>query len=293
MTGLQLPSPVLPVFLLDGKDASGRMRRWLADPSSGALQPAPRTWLDWVLDLHYYLLLPKAWGMQVNAAGAAVLLLLAGTGIVLWWPGVRLWARGLRVNTSASWRRINYDLHSAIGFWTLAIVLWWAISGVYFGWYRQVSAAVAVLSPLKGMAAPAPTQFASPSVASRASLAAVIAAAQSAAPRGRLWSISDPDLHSSDLYLLFDRGAPGDFSHRDIVRVRAADARLLSVWHYGENHSAGDWFLWSMHPLHFGTLWGPAIKVLWAAFGVALAILSVTGTLMYWNRYLRRWLYHQ
>ncbi|MGI4831192.1 MAG: PepSY-associated TM helix domain-containing protein, partial [Janthinobacterium lividum] len=95
---LQMPSPKLPAFLIQGKNSAGRPARWWADAGSAELQPAPRTWLDTVLDLHDYLLLPHAWGMQVNAAGAAALLLLAFTGILLWWPGLRVWTRGLRVN---------------------------------------------------------------------------------------------------------------------------------------------------------------------------------------------------
>ncbi len=116
---LQIPSPMFPVFLLEGKDPRGAPARWIADPVTGTLQTANRSWVDWVHDLHYYLLLPKAWGMQANGVGALALLVLAASGLVLWWPGTRVWTRGLRVNMRAGWRRINYDLHSAIGFWTL------------------------------------------------------------------------------------------------------------------------------------------------------------------------------
>lgn len=287
-SNLQVPSPVLPAFVLEGNDSDGRPQRWIADPLTGALQIAARTWLDTVHDLHYYLLLPTAWGMQANAIGAAILLLLAITGFFLWWPGVLLWTRGLRVNLHANWRRMNYDLHSAIGFWTLGIVVWWAISGVYFGFYRQVSAVIGFVSPLRGMLAPAPARLPPVAAGSRATLEQVLRTAQGASPGGQLWSVSDPSLKGPVSYVLLDRGAPGDFSHRDIVQVRSADARLLSVWHYGERHSIGDWMLWSMHPLHFGTLWGPVVKLLWAVLGLSLAVLTITGLLIYWNRYLRR-----
>ena len=43
-----------------------------------------------------------------------------------------------------------------------------------------------------------------------------------------------------------------------------------------------------MHPLHFGTLWGLPIKILWFLLGLSLAVLTATGLVMYWNRYLRR-----
>lgn len=293
VSNLQVPTPVLPAFLLEGKDGRGQAGRWIGDPVTGELWPAPRTWIDWMYDLHNDLLLPPAWGMQVNAVGAAVLLLLAGTGLLVWWSGVRSWMRGLRINLRANWRRMNYDLHSMIGFWTLAIVVWWGISGVYFGFYKQVAAVVELVSPLRGMRAPEPASLPAVSLPAvslqaRASLAQVIGAAQAVSPQGRLWSVSDPSLRTGESYVLLDRGAPGDFSHRDIVRVRTADARVISVWHYGVRHSAGDWFLWSMHPLHFGTVWGPVVKLVWFVLGLSLAVLTVTGLLMYWNRFLRR-----
>jgi hypothetical protein len=42
-----------------------------------------------------------------------------------------------------------------------------------------------------------------------------------------------------------------------------------------------------MHPLHFGNLWGTPFEVLWTLAGVVLALLAITGLLMYWNRFLR------
>ena len=290
VSNLQFPSRLLPAYVLEGQTGAGRPGRWVADAQTGEVQAAPRTWVDIMHDLHYYLLLPPAWGMQVNAVGGAVLLLLAATGLVLWWPGVKVWTRGLRVNTRANWRRLNFDLHNALGFWTLWIVAWWAFSGVYFGFYREVAAAVSFLSPLRGMVSPAPVPLPDLTTGKRATLAEVLRTAQDVSPKGRVWSVSDPLTHGPEGYVLMDLRAPGDFSHRDIVRVRTADARVVSVWHYGERHTLGDWVLWSMHPLHFGTLWGPWVKALWAVLGLSLAVLTVTGLIMYWNRYLRkRW----
>ena len=289
VTLLQMPSPQLPAFLLEGKNNLGEPARWWADPMMGPLLPAPGNWLDTLLDLHDYLLLPHAYGMQVNAIGAGGLLIVAVTGILLWWPGVKHWKRGLRLNLRANWRRLNYDLHNAIGFWTLAIVSWWALSGVYFGYYRQVTAAVAAISPPRGMTAPA-TPSLPDAGTSRSTLSAVIRSAQNASPGGQLWSVSDPTMSGEECYVLFDLKTPGDFSHRDIVRVRSSDARVLSVWHYGERHTLGDWVLWSMHPLHFGTTWGLLGKILWALMGFSLALLTATGVGIYWNRFLRqRW----
>jgi len=224
--------------------------------------------------------------MQVNAVGAAILMLLTLTGIMLWWAGLRTWSRGLRVNLRAGWRRINYDLHSAIGFWTLAIVFWWAFSGMYFGFYQQVDVAVNAVLPIRNMHAP---QSPEPGASThRASLAQVLDAAQRVSPQAHLYSATNVSLREPVAEVLTDLGAPGDFTHRDIVRVDTTNGKVLSVWHYSEKHSAGDWVIWLMHPLHYGTLWGLTVKVVWCCLGVLLAALAVTGLLMYWNRYARR-----
>ena len=81
---------------------------------------------------------------------------------------------------------------------------------------------------------------------------------------------------------------PGNFAYRDLITIETSSARVLTVWHYGSNVTLGDWILWSMFTLHFGTVWGLPIKILWSLLGVSLAVLSITGLIMYWNRYLRR-----
>jgi uncharacterized iron-regulated membrane protein len=283
VSDLRMPFEASPVFVIQAQDGAKSFVE-VADASTGVAYPLNKGWLDWVYDLHVYLLMSHTYGMQVNAAGAGLLLLLCVTGVVIWWPGIKVWTRGLKVAVGKNWRRVNFDLHSAIGIWTLLLVSWWALSGVYFGFYKQVVATVGWVSPLRGMVSPAVPKV---NGAGRASLEQVLEAVHAASPQGRLFSISDPTLKGKTVYALVDLRAPGDFSHRDIVTVSVTEARVSTVWHYGQNKTLGDWFIWAMHPLHFGTLWGPGLKIVWAGLGLSLAVLSVTGVVMYWNRWLR------
>ena len=282
---LTTPTQTVPAYTMQVKLHNGRVLTLIGNQGSGELYEQGRTWIQFVHDLHVYLLLNPRYGMQVNGIGAAVLLLLTITGIVLWWPGLRVWTRGLRVNFRANWRRVNYDLHSAIGFWTLFVVFWWAVSGVYFGFYRPVTSAINAVFPIRNMKAPANGVVTSPG--HRVPLDAVLQAAHDASPHATLYSLSNTSGRGDVSYASMDLAEPGDFLHRDIVRIDATSGRVLSVWHYSEKHSLGDWILWLMHPLHFGTLWGMGVKVVWALLGVLLAMLAVTGLLMYWNRALR------
>src|SRR5690606_18340233 len=47
-----------------------------------------------------------------------------------------------------------FDLHNALGFWTAALLVLWAVSGVYLTLPRQFRSAVSSISPLSTSAAP-------------------------------------------------------------------------------------------------------------------------------------------
>lgn len=95
--------------------------------------------INWLAHLHGDLLAGEA-GRFVNGIGGLSLTLLCLTGAVIWWPGVKHWRRSLRVEWRASFPRINWDVHSAIGFWAFLFVLLWGISGVYFAFPRLFDA---------------------------------------------------------------------------------------------------------------------------------------------------------
>ncbi len=154
LTFVGFPQEGNPWWTLYLEDAHGKPDLAYANPVSGLpLKQQGRLLIDWALDLHVYLLAGQT-GFIVNCMAGMGLLLLAVTGAILWWPGVKLWKRALTVSLHRGWKRINYDFHSAIGIWTLAIVSWWGITAVYFLLPGKVSALVNAVSPLVGMKPP-------------------------------------------------------------------------------------------------------------------------------------------
>jgi uncharacterized iron-regulated membrane protein len=285
LTYVALPQEPSPWWTLYLDDAQGKRRIVYADAASGVpIQQTRRLLIDVVLNLHVYLLAGET-GFVVNCVAGIGLLTLALTGAILWWPGIRLWRRALGVSLRHGWKRVNYDLHNAVGIWTLLIVSWWGMTAIYFLFPTKVSMVVNAISPLVAMKPPVVAEQA-PSTAV-VSIDRILDSFGPASLR-HVSGVGLPESAGGKVTIYIDRGKPGDFSHRDIVTVSGHTGKQLATWHYGENRSAGDWALWFVYPLHFGTLWGLGVKVLWAFLGLCVSLLSVTGLLMYWNRKLRK-----
>lgn len=264
--------------------------RVAADPKTGIVlgrfPDSTNSWLRVILRLHETLLLGPG-GRRINGYGAAMLLLLNLTGLVIWWPGVQTWMRALTVDFRRTWRRINFDLHRSIGFWTLAISSFWAISGVYFGWPAQTITYVNRISPLVS-ARPPVVRVAPQRGASAPDLRALIARASALDPGTAFMGIGFPSNRRAPLRVLMRRWNSPGYEYADNLFFDPYTGDYLSTWRYGINESLGDWFIWLQVPLHFGTYWGMGIKIVWALAGLAIPVLTVTGALMYWNRVLRR-----
>lgn len=129
---IQRRSPVIQIDLSRGgltieREFSAYTGEDLGDPF-----PASSEWLLWVVTLHDDLLLPaNQRGRFWNGVGSILATLLCVTGAIVWWPGIASWRRALSVNRKSSWKRFNFDLHSALGFWFFSMIFIWALSGIY------------------------------------------------------------------------------------------------------------------------------------------------------------------
>ncbi len=266
------------------------------DPASGAVLgtiDSEKSFLRWLQQLHFNLLSGRT-GRIVNGVGGVFLLLLSLTGMVIWWPGMKRWRRSTVVDFRRKWKRVNWDLHSATGFWTLAILMLWAITGAYFTWPAEFRAAVNFFSPVSLAKAPAP-DVANKGKYPPPDLRKLIAEAQQKSPNARLSGISFPNDDRGQVRVFMAREKVGDFDTSDQHYFDQFTGRHLMVVRRGLNASAGDVVVAWIAPLHFGTFAGDgtagvAVKILWLLLGLAPPVLFVTGFLMYWNRSLsKKW----
>jgi uncharacterized iron-regulated membrane protein len=70
------------------------------------------------------------------------------SGLVLWWPKKGKWRGAFGVVDDARGYRLFHDLHSAIGFWSLIVLLIVSISGLYLAFPRTFRDAVGAVLPI-------------------------------------------------------------------------------------------------------------------------------------------------
>jgi uncharacterized iron-regulated membrane protein len=132
-------------------DRGSSRKERLFDPYTGRdlgeSRPYSIQFLRWVGDLHINLLAGER-GRKINGVGAMLVVLLSLTGAVLWWPGIQNWRRSLTIQRKTSWKQLNWQLHSAVGLWMLAVVFMFGVVGVYAAFPAPFQVVVNRIAPL-------------------------------------------------------------------------------------------------------------------------------------------------
>src|SRR5439155_19332595 len=126
------PNQAVGVSLKRATDLKDRLFNPYTGKDLGNSVPLGIWLVSRLIELHDDLLAGRA-GRSVNGVGALLLIVLAFTGIVVWWPGIKTWRRSLTVHRKVGWQRFTWDLHSMIGFWSVGFILVFAVSGAYLG----------------------------------------------------------------------------------------------------------------------------------------------------------------
>lgn len=229
--------------------------------------------------LHSRILLGE-WGK--NFIGIVGILWLIGsfTGIYLWWPKLAKLKLALSIKRGAGNARFIFDLHRTTGIYSVIVLIVVAFGGIYMIFPSYVRPMVGVFSPV-----------AEP-------LAKVESAIQSGA---RAISVEEAVTIGSRIFPgagLRRVGLPGDqtgsyrISMRQEGEVGSASRAATSVWidqysgkvlevRDSQEMTGGEVFLaWQM-PLHNGTAFGLAGRIIILASGIVPLIMAVTGTLMW------------
>jgi len=212
------------------------------------------------------------------------------TGLVIWWPGVSNWRRGFTVDFRRSWKRVNWDLHSATGIWTVLLIAMWSVTGIYFAFPSQFRAAVNAMSPLS--VSVTPQSNATGVTASKPSWRELIATARARVPDQFVARVIPPYDDKAAFLVMFSPVKPSPAGSVELTSVyldQYTGAPLAAATRAAR--STGDVIMDWVAPLHVGNFGGTTIRVAWLILGLSPPLLFVTGFIMWWTRVVRpRWL---
>jgi len=241
-------------------------------------------WTQFLLDLHYYLHLPETAGLTLVGMTGVVFLALAVSGLL---AHPRLFRDAFRLRLGAGRRLSQADLHNRLGVWTSPFHIASALSGAILGLITVIALIwadldrggelEAVYGPVFGeepAADPAPAPM--PDIA------------------GALRHMQEtyPDLTPTNVLL----HAPKTQGQHFQILARHPD-RLIFGDYYNfspdgdfagnvgmSDGAPGQQLVASAYRLHFGSFGGLAVKLAYAAFGLALGYVIVTGMNVYLAR---------
>ena len=285
VSGVDAPTTVRPTHLAYVTEG-GRFHTVLIDPvTAEVLGELPEHSVVRTLqDLHFDLL-AGATGRVVNGIGALCLLLLCLTGVFVWWPERAGWRRALAVDWRRPWRRVTWELHGAVGIWTLVLTAGWAVTGAYFVFPEQFRAAVNRISPLTAAVRPPQSNPDGAGLAQRPTWRELIERARPAEPDAFVARVVVPAGDEASFQVLFTDHRPS--------RLGARHLRTVYLDQYtGERLAAppagprtlGDTVMALVGPVHFGNFGGVGVRLAWLVIGLAPAVLGVTGLILWWTR---------
>jgi uncharacterized iron-regulated membrane protein len=256
---------------------AGENRAVAFNPHTGAIlgdESTRNTFTGRVHQFHLRLLAGRA-GANIVTAAAVLLLASAITGLVLWWP-----RKLLAVSWRSPWKKLNLDLHQALGLYTSIFLLVFALTAMVIHWDDETQRLINHVSGSPGE--PRFPMFQPLSPAKPApDFDAILATAHKAAPDARVATMT---LDTNPVRITMKHPEDHTPAGRTIVLV---DPYSRSVVMIVDWRTASPGFrlvkLWNRE-VHTGDIGGLPTRIIASLISLSLPVLTVTGPLIWWNR---------
>jgi uncharacterized iron-regulated membrane protein len=224
-------------------------------------------------------------GSYLAGTAALVLLAMIGTGLHLWWPRGPRKRRSFLVKWRASWRRMNYDVHRATGFYTSLVLVAIALTGAVFTFYDFVTPLVHWLthsSPPNWHPEVTP-----PAGVPYISLDAALAASGRHVPNSTPTMVEFPQTPASPFRIT--RRVPGQpvRTGRTYVFIDPYTGDVIQEISPRTAPLGTQILMWN-YPVHVGVFGGMVTRLLWLLASLLPTGLAITGVLIWWRPRRRR-----
>lgn len=251
--------------------------------------------LPFLYKLHYSMHIPDGFGLELGVLfmGIIAIVWVIDSLVALWisFPSAATWRRSFAFRWRAGGHRLVFDLHRSGGVWLFLLVLMLAVTSVSMNLKEEVMrplvASVSTLAP-SPFASRTPAQHNRPSEPAIGFAQAVELARTEALrhgidrPPGGVFVSTTFGVYGVGFYEAGnghgDFGLGNPWLYFDSRTGEAVGADIPGTG------SAGDIFLQAMFPLHSGRIIGVPGRVLMSILGVAVAVFSATGVMIWMKK---------
>lgn len=276
------------------KKGSGneRGKQVLVNPYTGEVMGGIETgtgrFFQTVMKLHRWLLMEQKTGRIIVGIATIVFTFLLLSGLILWFPKkLRYWKQGFFILFSGKWKRINYDLHNVLGFYSFIVLLVMALTGLCwsFEWYKKGMSKILgapVLQrgggkPLESKIAPGNT----------VALSGVLKQGNEILPQKGTVRLTIPE-DSTGVYV-FTKNNQNAFNvtGTDRLSIDQYSGEIIKVEKFADK-TFRQKIAASIKPLHTGEIYGWFSKIIYFISCLIATSLPVTGTFVWWNKRRKR-----
>jgi uncharacterized iron-regulated membrane protein len=275
-----------------GGPGGGRGTNYLVDPYTGEVkgttEGAAATFFMTMFRLHRWLLLETEVGRPIVGWATVIFVLLIISGWVIWFPAkLKSWKQGLKIKTSANWKRVNHDLHNALGFYSSFLLMIMALTGLTWSFESYKAGFLKVL----GVPAPGATKempvTSTPPAATEAFqpllMADYLQVAEEILPYKGNYRITLPADSAATVSIFknqtgFFAPAAADRLQLDQYSGQPLKTDIFADKAFNEKIAA------SIKPLHLGDVFGTFSKILYFITCLIATSLPVTGTMIWINK---------
>jgi len=251
----------------------------------------PSTFFTVVRDIHTSLTMGTVGRYITGVSSLLLALALVSSGLFLWLPR-RLAHLGKRltVKWGGKAKRVNYDLHNALGFYFAIPLVLLSLTGAYFVFPNAVQSGFNAVT-FSEAAKPQPTLTSTPTPSQDPlTVHEALERMDDLYPsmyKRNMWMPSDSTGTISMAFMNINRIQPGPLV-RAFVKVDQYSGEVLDMDRPSERPRGTRWLRNYLFPIHFGEVGGLATRIL--AFFVALtpAVLFVTGVYIWYSPGRRR-----
>ncbi|MFA5985032.1 MAG: PepSY-associated TM helix domain-containing protein [Methylococcaceae bacterium] len=271
---------------LENQDAASESWEVYVNPYTGQVigkrlmacsdKPFPKTFIGFIFELHYALLLGEAPGYLIVSIISALLIISTLTGLIVWWPLSGKWRKAITIKFKASAERLNFDLHKTFGFYSTLVLIPVLFSGIYMDVPQHVVPVLELFSPVTYRywfkSTPTPGQ-------SSITTADAVSIVEKRYPTGRpVWIYAATQ--ATDTFTVCKDGVAeaGSLIHRRCVVMDRYNGAFLDVDDPTVG-SAGEVFTHWQWPLHSGQAFGWTGRILVFLSGLACPLLFATGVI--------------